>query len=77
MRRRLRRRPMSGHLIIRASRPQCLSELDRLVPPATARLRLDPVLTARRSAQDFVLSHAWGTLPAADGGKVMWAVLDV
>jgi hypothetical protein len=155
MRRRLRRRPMSGHLIIRASLPQCLFELDRLVPPATARLRLDPVPTASRSARDFVrracldwgirhgidsaclvvsefvsnvlqhagtgmevsvaqygrrvrlavrdhsstfphelprdverpygrglllveaFSRAWGTLPAADGGKIMWAILDV
>ena len=54
MRRRLRRFPMSGHLIIRASQPECLSELDRLVPPTTARLRLDPVPTASRSARDFV-----------------------
>ena len=155
MRRRLRRHPMSEHLIIRATQPQCMFELDRIVPPMTARLRLDPVPTACRSARGFVrraclgweirhgidsaclvasefvsnvllhagtgmevsvarygrrvrlavrdysgtlphklprdverpggrglllveaFSRAWGTLPAAVGGKVMWAVLDV
>ena len=54
MRRRLRRFPMSGHLNIRASQAGCLSELDRLVRPTSARLRLDPVPTASRSARDFV-----------------------
>jgi hypothetical protein len=156
MRRRLRQRPMSEHLIIRATQPECLSELHRHVPPTrAARLRLEPVPTASRSARDFVrracieweirhgidsarlvasefvsnvllhagtemevsvarhgrrvrlavrdhsstfprqlphdverpygrglllveaFSRAWGTLPAADGGKVTWAVLDV
>jgi hypothetical protein len=155
LRRRLRRQPMSEHLLFRASLRQALAAVDRAVVPTTQRLRLSPVPTASRMARDFVsrtlldwslaqgiaaaclvvselvtngLRHAvtdmdltlarhggvvrlslrdrspeqlreqvldvesdhgrglaivaacsrtWGVLPAADGGKLVWAVLDM
>jgi hypothetical protein len=155
LRDRLRRAPMSEHVLLRATPRQALAAVDRSVAPDTAQLRLAPSATASRLARDFVsrtcldwglaqgiaaaclvvselvtnglrhavtdldlalarhgdvlrlavrdrsgepvqqqvpdvdrahgrglalvaaCSRAWGVLPAADGGKVVWAVLDV
>jgi hypothetical protein len=155
LRHRLRRQPLSEHVLLRATMSQAMTAVGRSAPPATATLELVPHVTASRVARDFVsrtcldwglapaiasaclvvselvtnglrhavtdmdlslarhqgllrlalrdhsdaplrlrapdmdnvggrglavvgaCSRAWGVLPTADGGKVVWAVLDV
>jgi hypothetical protein len=155
LRRRLRRQPMSEHVLLRVTLPQASAAAGRSAPPTTVRLQLAPSATASRLARDFVsrtcldwglvqgigsaclvvselvtnglrhdvtdldlalarhggilrlalrdnsaeparqqlpdlesvsgralalvgaCSRAWGVLPTADGGKVVWAVLEV
>ncbi len=155
LRQRLRRQPMSEHVLLRATPGQALTAVGSSVAPVAARLPLAPSATASRLARDFVsrtcldwglaqgiasaclvvselvteglrhavtdmdlalarhgailrlavrdpsahppsaqdrapdglqgrgralveaCSRAWGVLPTAEGGRVVWAVLDV